>query len=73
MEIKKLLQNKKFQKEIKKTSEWQTLGKEMTAYFGKNCFWLPWKFEMNKIYEKFKEIQKLGKKDFKYFLGMLKK
>ena len=62
----------KYQREEKPTEEWKELGKELTDYFGKNCYWLPWKFPIWKIRQQFKTIQELEKKDFKYFIGMLK-
>lgn len=56
----------------KDTTEWQELGKEMTTHFKINCFWIPWKFPMHLIKEKFKVAQQENK-SFQYFLGMLKK
>jgi hypothetical protein len=71
-QLKEKLNLKRFRKEEKPSVEWKEMGKEMTAYFGKNCYWLPWKYEKWKLYEKFKAIKTEGKKDFKYFIGMLK-
>lgn len=68
--IQSKLKNKKFQKG--ESVEWKEIGKELTAYFGKNCYWIPWKYEKWKIYEKFKAIKETGKKDLGYFLGMFK-
>jgi hypothetical protein len=64
---------KRYKKESQPSVEWKETAKEMTAYFGKNCYWLPWKYEKWKIYEKFKQIKEQGKKDLGYFLGMLNK
>jgi hypothetical protein len=71
--LKILLEKKQFKK-IKEDSTWyKELGKEMTDYFGKNCYWLPFKYPQYKLREKFKAIQGLENKEFKYFLGMLNK
>lgn len=52
------------------------LGKEMSDYFGTNCFWLPHKFPQWKLREKFKAVQQLEevklRRNFSYFVGMLK-
>jgi hypothetical protein len=51
-----------------KGEEWKELGKELTAHFKKNCFWIPWKYEVWKIREAFKERDK----GFEYFMGVLR-
>ncbi len=73
MDIKSLLKNKTFQKQEKESNWYQELGREMTAYFGKNCYFLPYRYEQWKLRQKFKEIQELPKekRNFKYFIGML--
>jgi len=63
----------KYQQAEKPTTEWQELGKELTAYFKKNCYWLLWRYPIWKVRAQFKAIQDLGKDDLKYFIGMLKK
>lgn len=65
----------KFQKETKKSTEHQEFAKELTEYFGKNCYWLPYKFEMWKLREKFKSIKELPKEkqNIRFYLGMLRK
>jgi hypothetical protein len=75
MLLKEILKNKKFQKEEKDTTWYRELGKEMTGYFKRNCYWLPYRYEQWKLRSKFKEYQTLPKekKNWKYFLGMLKK
>lgn len=55
-----------------KTTEWQEVGKELTEYFKKNCYWLPWRYELWKIREAFK-VAKESNKGFNYFLGILKR
>ena len=62
--IKDLVKNKKFQKG--ESVEWKEMGKELTAYFGKNCYWLPWRYEKWRLYEKFKAIKTEGKKDLAF-------
>lgn len=54
------------------TTEWQELGKEMTEYFKTNAYWIPWRYPMHLIKEKFKIAQQENR-PFNYFLGMLKK
>lgn len=71
MEIREFLKNKKFKKETRKTTEYGELSKEMSAFFHQNCFWIPWRYEMYKIREKFKLAKEENWK-FKYFLGSLK-
>ena len=71
--LKEKLNLERYRKEKAPSLEWKEMGKELTAYFGKNCYWLPWKYEKWKLYEKFKAIKQEGKKDLKYFIGMLKK
>lgn len=66
---------KKRPKGKRKATWYGDMGKEMTDYFGVNCFWLPYRFDKWKLLAKFKEIKTLEKnksKSFKYFLGMLK-
>lgn len=64
----------RFQKpaEQTKATEWQELGKELTEHFKKNCYWLPWKYELWKIRAAFKVV-KDSNKSFNYFLGILKR
>ena len=73
--IQEQLKKRKFEKETKQVTEWGELAKEMTKYFKRNCFWLPYRYPIHLLYEKFKAIQKtdLQGDRFKYFLGMLKK
>lgn len=73
--LKEKLKNRHFKKETKKTSEWQEIGTELTKFFGTNCYWLLWKYPIQKIYEKFKEIKKLEKtkQTLNYFIGCLHK
>jgi hypothetical protein len=70
--IKDKLKTKKFQVVNDKATWFSEWSKEATAYFGKNCFWMPYKYEKWKLYEKFKAIKTEGKKDLNYFIGMLK-
>ena len=80
--LKDKLKNLKYKVEIKQGSvekrpatEWQELASELTAYFHQNCYWIPWKFPLYKIREKFKAIQDLPKekRTLTFFIGMLKK
>lgn len=57
--------------EGKDTTEWQELSKEMTEFFKKNMYWVPWKYPMYLIKEKFK-VAKQENRSLQYFLGMLK-
>lgn len=69
--LSELTKNKKFQKG--EGVEWKVIGSELTEYFGKNAYWILWRYPKHKIYEKFKAIKTEGKKDLAYFIGMLKK
>ena len=71
-QIKNKLKNREFQKETKPSNWWLEMGKELTAHFRRNCFWLPYRYEQWKIRQAFKESQTRGK-DFRYFLGILNK
>ncbi len=70
--LKEKLKNKKYQAAKTETNWYRELGKEMTAYFGKNCFWLPYRYEQWKLREKFRIAQQ-EEKNFQYFIGMLNK
>ena len=67
-----LIQKKKFQKERKKSSWYVELGKEMTAYFKTNCYWLPYRYDEWKLRQAFKECQTRKISKFNYLLGILK-
>jgi hypothetical protein len=69
--LKEKLRKFHFKPEQKPQEEWRVLGSELSAYFGKNCYWLLWRYPKHKIYEKFKLAQQ-EERNFKYFLGMLK-
>lgn len=69
MDLKHLLEKKKFDTSNKKTTEWQELGKELTDKFGVNLYWVPWKFPMWMIRDKMKTA---GDKGVSYFIGALK-
>ena len=74
--ISKLLKQPKVKPKTKRKETWYgDFGKEMTEYFGQNCFWLPHKYPQWKLRAKFKEIKKLENKklqrSFAYFMGML--
>jgi hypothetical protein len=70
--IKDNLRKRHFEPSKKDSTWYHELSKEMTAYFKTNCYWIPYRFERHKIYEKFKVAQQ-EKRDFRYFLGMLQK
>ena len=64
------------EKGSRKETWYGDLGKEMTEYFGTNCYWLPHKFPQWKLREKFKAVKQLEDKklrrNFSYFIGMLR-
>ena len=73
--LKEKLKNRVFQKsQVPKRYDnwWTEQGKEISAYFKTNCYWIAHTFPKNKIYEKFKIAQQ-EKRNFRYFLGMLRK
>ena len=74
MKIDELLKNKTFKKETRKTTEYGELSKEMSLFFHRNCFWIPYRYEMWSIREKFNQIKQLpkSKQNLSFFLGMLK-
>lgn len=71
--LKEKLKNKKFLPATKNSTWYGEMGQEMSAYFGKNCHWLMRIYPRQKLYDKFKAIRDMGKRDFNYFIGMLKK
>ena len=67
-----LLKAKSFKEDIKKSSWYIELGKEMTAYFKTNCYWLPYRYDEWKLRQAFKECQTRKISKFNYLLGILK-
>ena len=51
-----------------KTEWWQALGKEMTDYFGKNCYWIFWRYSGIKITRAWHITQKLNDRNFNHFM-----
>lgn len=70
--LKVLLEKKQFKKIEKESTWYKELGKEMTAYFKHNCYWLPFRFEEWKLRQAFKECQNRKITKFNYCLGILK-
>ncbi|HCW06223.1 MAG TPA: hypothetical protein DGG95_02535 [Cytophagales bacterium] len=56
--LKEKLKTLHFKPEQKSQEEWRVLGSELTAHFGKNCYWLLWRYPKHNIYEKFKIAKK---------------
>ncbi len=55
---------------------WQELGKEMTAYFGKNAYWVFWKLPEAtefRVRRAFQIAQKEGDRNFSHFLCNIKR
>ena len=52
---------------------WEVLADEMTAYFGKSCYWLFYRKEEWKIRNAYRICQGKGIKSLNYLLGILKK
>jgi hypothetical protein len=64
--MKKIVINKTFTKEDK---EWfQLFGEEATKWFGKNCYWVPWKYSRAKIDYAWSIAQKERDKNFAHFI-----
>ena len=61
------------EKDSRKTSEWQELGKEINDYYHKPLYWLiaPWKNQLWYVRQVFKECQERGK-PVNYFIAILK-
>ena len=76
MEIKDLLQQKQDfldkNKNKKEGTAWGSLGEDMTKFFWRNCYWLPYRYEEWKLLQALKTCQQ-ERKGFQYFLGILKK
>lgn len=55
------LQNHKLPIVVKKELLWyKEIPKEMTAFFGKNCFWIPYKYSEERIMRAWHIAQKEG-------------
>lgn len=63
--------NKTFTVE-KKVEWWKEAGKEMTAFFGKNCYWIFWKFKRENIERAWHIANKEGDREWTHFLNNLK-
>jgi hypothetical protein len=68
--LKEKLKNKKYGVAKTDSTWYREISKEMSGYFKTNCYWIPYKFDRHKIYDKFK-IARREKRNFRYFLGML--
>lgn len=69
--IKNKIAKKNFRIDNRMSTEWQEMGKELTAHFNRNCYWLLWRYPIHKIREKFKSAQKENW-DIRYFIGALR-
>jgi hypothetical protein len=58
-------------KKSKHKTEWQEWGEKLTKYYGKNCYWLFWKYDLWRIKTYFKELE--GDYDFTHLLAKLNK
>jgi len=75
--LREKLKNRQFQKPVLKVKKqydnwWTEMGKEMSKYFGANCFWIAHTFERHKIISLFETAKKDNWK-LKYFIGALRK
>jgi len=62
----------KFEKyKIKKKKNWKDKASELTKYYGKNCFWLFYKFHPYKIEQAHKKMIEEGHTEFRYLLQRL--
>lgn len=70
--MKKLQLNRTFTVQEKKEEWWQLAGKEMTAFFGRNCYWIFWKYPRIKIERAWHLATKENDKDWTHFLHNMK-
>ena len=58
---------------IVENKEWfQLFGEEATKFFGKNCYWIPYKYARGKIDYAWSIAQKTNDKNFTHFLNNMK-
>lgn len=66
--LKEALGGREFSTESKE--EWfQLAGKEMTAFFGKNCYWVFYKYPREAIERAYDIAKKENNKDFSHYLN----
>ncbi len=51
---------------------WQEVGKEISTFYGKNCYWVFWKYQEQRINRAFHMAQKAGDRDFSHFIQNIK-
>lgn len=56
---------------IKPKQNWKDKASELTKYYGKNCFWLFYRFHPYKIEQAHKQMIEQGETDFRYLLQRL--
>lgn len=54
-----------------KTEWWKEAGKEMSAFFGKNVYWIFWKYGRDQIDRAYAIAQKEGDRDFTHFMNRI--
>jgi len=63
--------NKYTEKKSKHKEEWQALGEEMTEWYGKNCYWIPHKYHVQRIKDAFFLLKKEGDTELTHLLKKL--
>lgn len=69
--MKKLNLEKYTLKKSKHRYQWQEIAEEMTTWFGRNCYWLFWKFDESIIRTEFGVCKLEGYQDLSHLLFKL--
>lgn len=56
----------------KKGEWWQEVSKPITQFFGRNCYWVFWKFPEGKVMRAWHIAQKESDHDFTHFMQNIK-
>lgn len=57
---------------IKEKKNWKDKAAELTKYYGRNCFWLFYRFHPYKIEQAYKKALEEGDTDFTHFMQFLR-
>lgn len=69
LQIKDLLPQKQFV--VTQAEEHKLVCEEISNYFNKSLYWLPYKFPIQKVKEKYLEMEKAGNRNFSHFMQKL--
>lgn len=57
---------------ISNKEEWKDLCAEMTKFFNKNCYWIPYKYDINKVKMAFATCQEKNDRQLSHLLQLSK-